>query len=70
MYFYAGMAEAAVSRLYGLRWEYRNTARAGVHARDSFPYVRWHLIHNWPMRTSASDYTTTTWIRCLPWHAL
>lgn len=36
MYFYAGMAEAAVSRLYGLRWEYRNTARAGVHARDSF----------------------------------
>lgn len=36
MYFYAGMAEAASSRLYGLRWEYRNTARAGVHARDSF----------------------------------
>jgi len=36
MYFYAGMAEAASSRLYGLRWEYRNTARAGVHARDNF----------------------------------
>jgi len=36
MYFYAGMAEAASSRLYGLRWESRNTARAGVRARDNF----------------------------------
>ncbi len=36
MYFYAAMAEAASSRLYGLRWEYRNTARAGVRARDNF----------------------------------
>ena len=36
MYFYAGMAEASSSRLYGLRWEYRNTARTGVHARDNF----------------------------------
>jgi tetratricopeptide (TPR) repeat protein len=36
MYFYAGMAEASMSRLYGLRGEYRNTARIGVHARDNF----------------------------------
>jgi tetratricopeptide (TPR) repeat protein len=36
MYFYAGMAEAATSRLYGLRGEYHSTARVGVHARENF----------------------------------
>lgn len=36
MYFYAGMAEALEARLYGLRWENRATARAGVHARENF----------------------------------
>src|SRR5260370_41346277 len=34
MEFYAGMAEAAAARLYGLRGENRNTARSGVRARD------------------------------------
>ena len=34
MQFYAGMAEAAAARLYGLRAENRNTARSGVRARD------------------------------------
>jgi len=36
MHFYAGMADAAVARLYGLRGENRATARAGVHAREHF----------------------------------
>lgn len=36
MYFYAGMAEALEARLRGLRWETRNTARMGVHARENF----------------------------------
>jgi tetratricopeptide (TPR) repeat protein len=36
MYFYAGMAEALQARLYGLRWESRNTARAAIHARENF----------------------------------
>lgn len=36
MYFYAGMAEALEARLYGLRWENRSTARAGVRARENF----------------------------------
>jgi tetratricopeptide (TPR) repeat protein len=36
MAFYAGMGEAAAARLYGLRWENRNTARAGVRAREHF----------------------------------
>src|SRR2546429_67807 len=34
MQFYAGMAEAAAARLYGLRGENRNTARAGVRGRE------------------------------------
>ena len=34
MEFYAGMGEALASRLYGLRGEGRNTARAGVRARE------------------------------------
>jgi len=34
MQFYAGMAEAAAARLYGLRAENRNTARSGVRARE------------------------------------
>ncbi len=36
MHLYAGMAEALEARLYGLRWEARNTARAGVQARENF----------------------------------
>jgi hypothetical protein len=34
MQFYAGMADATAARLYALRWENRNAARAGVRARD------------------------------------
>jgi tetratricopeptide (TPR) repeat protein len=34
MQFYAGMGEAQAARLYGLRFEGRNTARAGVRARE------------------------------------
>lgn len=34
MEFYAGMGDALTSRLYGLRGEGRNTARAGVRARE------------------------------------
>jgi tetratricopeptide (TPR) repeat protein len=34
MEFYAGMGDALASRLYGLRGEGRNTARAGVRARE------------------------------------
>lgn len=34
MEFYAGMGGAFAARLYGLRWENRNTARAGVRARE------------------------------------
>lgn len=36
MHLYSGMANALLARLYGLRWENRNTARAGVIARDHF----------------------------------
>ncbi|OLB34279.1 MAG: hypothetical protein AUH11_18545 [Acidobacteria bacterium 13_2_20CM_57_17] len=36
MQFYAGMAEAAFARLYALRGENRNTARAGVRGREHF----------------------------------
>jgi tetratricopeptide (TPR) repeat protein len=36
MHFYAGMGLAMAARLYGLRVETRNTARAGVHAREHF----------------------------------
>jgi tetratricopeptide (TPR) repeat protein len=34
MHFYAGMGDGLSARLYALRWENRNTARAGVHARE------------------------------------
>jgi tetratricopeptide (TPR) repeat protein len=34
MQFYAGMGDALAARMYGLRWEGRNTARAGVRARE------------------------------------
>ena len=36
MHFYAGMGDAMAARLYGLRGENRNTARAGVRAREHF----------------------------------
>jgi tetratricopeptide (TPR) repeat protein len=36
MNLYAGMAGALEARLYGLRWEARNTARAAVQARENF----------------------------------
>jgi tetratricopeptide (TPR) repeat protein len=36
MQFYAGMAEAASARFYGLRGENRNTARSGVRGREHF----------------------------------
>src|SRR6266850_8264162 len=36
MQFYAGMADAAAARLYALRIENRNAARAGVRAREHF----------------------------------
>jgi tetratricopeptide (TPR) repeat protein len=36
MHFYAGMGEALAARLYGLRGENRNVARAGVRAREHF----------------------------------
>src|SRR5437879_5320080 len=36
MQVYAGMADAAAARLYGLRGESRNTARFGVRAREHF----------------------------------
>ncbi len=36
MQFYAGMGDALAARLYGLRGEGRNTARAGVRARDYY----------------------------------
>jgi tetratricopeptide (TPR) repeat protein len=40
MQFYAGMADAAAARLYGLRGETRNTARFGVRAREHFLRVK------------------------------
>jgi tetratricopeptide (TPR) repeat protein len=36
MHLYAGMADALEARLYGLRWDTRATARAGVRAREHF----------------------------------
>jgi tetratricopeptide (TPR) repeat protein len=36
MQFYAGMGDALAARLYGIRGEGRNTARAGVRARERF----------------------------------
>jgi tetratricopeptide (TPR) repeat protein len=40
MQFYAGMGDAMAARLYGLRSENRNTARAGVRAREHFLRAR------------------------------
>jgi tetratricopeptide (TPR) repeat protein len=40
MQFYAGMANAAAARLYALRGENRNAARAGVRAREHFIRVK------------------------------
>jgi tetratricopeptide (TPR) repeat protein len=34
MQFYSGMGDALLARLYGLRGETRNSARAGIHARE------------------------------------
>lgn len=36
MHFYSAMGEMLAARLYGLRWERGNTARAGVRAREHF----------------------------------
>ena len=40
MQFYAGMGDAMAARLYGLRGENRNTAHAGVRAREHFLRAR------------------------------
>ncbi len=40
MHFYAGMGDAMAARLYALRGESRNTARAGVRAREHFLRAR------------------------------
>jgi tetratricopeptide (TPR) repeat protein len=48
MQFYAGMGDALASRLYGLRGEGRNTARAGVRARD-------HLLRAVAMNAELAD---------------
>jgi tetratricopeptide (TPR) repeat protein len=48
MEFYAGMGEALASRLYGLRGEGRNTARAGVRARE-------HLLRAVAMNADLAD---------------
>jgi len=48
MQFYAGMADAAVARLYGLRWENRNTARSGVRGRE-------HLLRAKALDPSLAD---------------
>jgi tetratricopeptide (TPR) repeat protein len=40
MQFYAGMADAAAARLYALRVENRNAARAGVRAREHFLHAK------------------------------
>lgn len=40
MQFYAGMGDALAARLYGLRGENRNAARAGVRAREHFLRAR------------------------------
>jgi hypothetical protein len=48
MEFYAGMGDALASRLYGLRGEGRNTARAGVRARE-------HLLRAVAMNTELAD---------------
>ena len=48
MQFYAGMGDALASRLYGLRAEGRNTARAGVRARE-------HLLRAKAMNVDLAD---------------
>jgi tetratricopeptide (TPR) repeat protein len=48
MQFYAGMSDALASRLYGLRGEGRNTARAGVRARE-------HLLRAAAMNAELAD---------------
>jgi len=48
MHFYAGMAEAQISRMYSLRGENRATARAGVKGRE-------HLLRALAMDPSLSD---------------
>ena len=48
MQFYAGMSDALASRLYGLRGEGRNTARAGVRARE-------HLLRAVAMNAELAD---------------
>jgi tetratricopeptide (TPR) repeat protein len=48
MQFYAGMADAAVARLYALRGENRNTARAGVRGRE-------HLLRAKALDPSLAD---------------
>ena len=48
MEFYAGMGEALTARLYGLRGEGRNTARAGVRARE-------HLLRALAMNADLAD---------------
>src|SRR6266478_185374 len=48
MQFYAGMGDALPSRLYGLRGEGRNTARAGVRARE-------HLLRAKAMNADLAD---------------
>jgi tetratricopeptide (TPR) repeat protein len=40
MHFYAGMADASLARLYGLRGENRNAARAGVRGREHFMHAK------------------------------
>jgi tetratricopeptide (TPR) repeat protein len=40
MQFYAGMADASLARLYGLRGENRNAARAGVRGREHFMHAK------------------------------
>src|SRR6266581_3001644 len=48
MQFYAGMADATTARLYGLRAENRNAARAGVRARE-------HLLRAKALDTDLAD---------------
>ena len=40
MHFYAGMADASLARLYGLRGESRNAARTGVRGREHFLHAK------------------------------
>jgi len=40
MHFYAGMADASLARLYALRGESRNAARAGVRGREHFLHAK------------------------------